>query len=188
MVAVLPSGHANQAAVPGFSSSNQRLTTDDSHVTIRAALYAGVIGAVLGSIPIGPNFILAPPLAGFLAVLFFRRWRRGPEPRSRVGFKLGALAGVFSFPLFLVLTAIWAVTFHEEATIRQSMIAAVHLQQARATDPQVRQMLDYFLTPRGLMFMMGMEFVIMGIAFVLLSGIGAALGASFLRRKNPPER
>ena len=187
LVAVVPSLGAEQS-LPAKGYRVQGFPADDSRATIRAALYAGVIGAVLSSIPVVPNFILALPVAGFLSVLFFRRWTHGPEPRPSVGFKLGALAGLFAFLAFLIFTAIGTLTFHVEGELRQAMVEAVRLQQARATDPQVRQMLDYFMTPQGMMLMMGFGFLLMGITFVLLAGTGAALSASLLRRKAPPER
>jgi ABC-type phosphate transport system substrate-binding protein len=98
------------------------------------------------------------------------------------------LAGLFGFLAFLVVTATSTLTRGGEDEMRQALVEAVHLQQARATDSQVRQMFDYFLTPQGMMVVLGLGFVMMGIAFVLLSGAGAALSASLLRRKDPPER
>ncbi len=186
-VAVSNPTSVNQA-VAAHITFPQPQVNEDSRATIRAAIYAGLIGAVLSSIPAGPNFILALPLAGFLSVLFYRRWTHGPEPRAAAGFRLGALAGLFGFLAFLVFTAIGTWTFHAEGEIRQAMLEAVRQQQSRATDPQVQHMFDYFVTPQGMMIMMGVGFLMMGIAFVLLSGVGAALGASLLRRKHPPER
>jgi hypothetical protein len=155
---------------------------------VRAAIYAGGIGAALSLIPVAGNFVLALPVAGFLSVLFYRRWTHGPELRPSTGFRLGALAGLFGFLAFLVVTAISTLTRGGEDEMRQALVEAVHLQQARATDPQVRQMFDYFLTSQGMMVVLGLGFVMMGIAFVLLSGAGAAFSASLLRRKDPPER
>lgn len=186
-MAVLPASTVNHA-IPAQIPYSQPRANDDSKATIRSAIYAGLIGAVLSSIPAGPNFILALPVAGFLSVLFYRRWTHGPEPRAFSGFKLGAMAGLFGFLGFLVFTAIWTFTFHAEGEIRQAMVEGVRQQQSRAADPQVQRMFDYFLTPQGMMIMMGLGFLIMGITFVLLSGAGAALGASLLRRKHPPER
>jgi hypothetical protein len=188
MVAVVQANGTSQSVLLPGGSGVQRFPVDDSRAMVRAALYAGVIGAVLSSIPVGLNFILALPVAGFLSVLFYRRWTHGPELRPSLGFKLGALAGLFGFLAFLIFTAIGTLTFHVEGEMRQTMVEAVRLQQARATDPQVRQMFDYFMTPQGMMVMMGFGFLIMGIVFVLLTGAGAALSASLLRRKTPPER
>jgi hypothetical protein len=66
------------------------------------------------------------------------------------------------------------------------MIETIHRQQARNPDPQARQMLDYFLTPHGLLVMMIGGLVLMSVVFVLVSGIGGAISAALLRRKGPP--
>lgn len=160
----------------------------ESRATIRAALYAGLVAAALSTIPIGPNFILAFPFAGFLAVLFYRRWAAGAEPNPGAGFKLGALAGVFGFVVFLVLTAIDTLVRHTQSQLREQMLDAVRQRLAQAPDPQSRQVLEYFLTPQGMTLMMVVGFIFMGIVLVVLSGAGAALSASLLRRKGPPER
>lgn len=170
--------------VPRLASSS---TPHDSLVMLRAAVYAGLIAAVLCVIPLSRNFVIALPFAGFLSVLFYRRWTRGPELQPGAGFKLGALTGAFGFVAVLVITATGTVVSHGQNEMREAMLAAVRMQQAHAADPQVRQMLDYFTTPQGMVFMMVFGFLIMGIVFVLLSGIGAAVSASLLRRKTPPD-
>jgi hypothetical protein len=47
-------------------------------------------------------------------------------------------------------------------------------------------MLEYFLTPHGLMVMMVAGLVLMAILFVVLSGLGGSISAALLRRKEPP--
>jgi hypothetical protein len=175
--AVFETGHR---PLPTFSAA-------DSRLTLRAALYAGLVAAVLSTIPLGPNFILAFPFAGFLSVLFYRRWSAGSEIRPRTGFKLGALAGVFGFVMFLVLMAIATLTFHVQNQLRETMLQAIEQQQARAGDPETRQLLDYFMTAQGMAVMMVAFFLFMGIVLVVLSAAGAALSASLLRPKGPPD-
>src|SRR5947209_3571103 len=161
---------------------------DSSRATIRAAVYAGLIAAALSTIPLGQNFILALPFAGFLSVLFYRRWVHDSEPRTATGFKLVALTGVFAFVAFLVISAIETLTAHGQSELRQAMLQAIQQQQARAADPQIRQMFDYFTTPQGMAMMIVLGFAFMGVLFVLLSGVGAAISASLLRRKSPPQQ
>jgi len=162
-------------------------TLNNSRATLRAALYGGLVAAVLSTIPVGPTFIFAFPFAGFLSVIFYRRWSAGPEVRPGAAFKLGALTGVFGFVMFLVLTAIGTITFHAQNELREAMLQAIHQKQARAADPQARQMLEYFTTAQGMAVMMVAGFIFMGLVLVVLSGAGAALSASLLRRKGPPE-
>jgi len=151
-----------------------------------SALNAGAIAAVLSALPLGAGFIFALPLAGFLCVLFYRRRSSAEEPSPGAGFRLGAVAGLFGFVFFVILMAGEMVGFHAQNEPRDAVIQAVHQAQARAADPQAREMLDYFLTPPGIVFIMIFGFIFMGITFVLLSGVGGAISAALLRRKPPP--
>jgi MFS family permease len=151
---------------------------------LRAAISAGTIAALLSLLPLG--FILGSPLGGFLSVLFYRRRTWAAEPAPSAAFRLGALTGIVGYGIFLILAAAQLSVLHGQHELRDAMIEAVHRQQARNPDPQARQMLDYFLTPHGLMVMMVLGLVLMGVIFVLLSGVGGALSAALLRRKGPP--
>jgi MFS family permease len=135
-------------------------------------------------LPLG--FILGSPLGGFLSVLLYRRRSWSADPLPSAGFRLGALSGLFGFAIFAVLAGAQVLVLHGENNVRDAMIQAVHRQQARNPDPQAHQMLDYFLTPHGLMVMMIIGLILMGIAFVLLSSIGGGISAALLRRKEPP--
>jgi hypothetical protein len=167
-------------------SFQQPAAGSDRSAALRAAMNAGVIAAVLSSLPLGPAFIFALPIAGFLCVLFYRRRSLAEEPSPGAGFRLGALTGLFGFAIFVVLTAVETLVFRAQNELRDAMIQAIRQAQARSADPQARQMLDYFMTPQGLVFMMVFGFIFMCIAFVLLSGIGGAISAGLLRRKGPP--
>jgi MFS family permease len=135
-------------------------------------------------LPLG--FILGSPLGGFLSVLLYRRRSWSADPLPSAGFRLGALSGLFGFAIFAVLAGAQVLALHGENKVRDAMIEAVQRQQARNPDPQARQMLDYFLTPHGLIVMMIIGLILMGIAFVLLSSIGGGISAALLRRKEPP--
>jgi MFS family permease len=149
----------------------------------RSAATAGLVGALLSILPFG--FLLAFPLAGFLSVLFYRRRTWGLELSPSGGLRLGLLTGMLGFAMFVVLAALDTVVSHAGNEIRQTIIEAVHRQQARSPDPQARQILDFFLTPNGLTVMIIVGLIFMCIGFVLLAGLGGAASASLLRRKGP---
>jgi hypothetical protein len=176
---------------PTWPGTRPRYVADaqaNSNAMLRAAIYAGLVAAVLTSIPIGPVIVLALPFAGFLSVLFYRRWRFGANLRPKTGFKLGALAGVFGFVGLLVETVIGTITSRGQTEVRQAMLDAVRQAQQRTSDPQKHQMLEYFTTPHGLAVIMLLGLMFMAVLFVVLSGVGGAFSASFLSRKGPPER
>jgi hypothetical protein len=173
-----------QVRADGIHSAPQPVRPDTSTV-LRSALNAGVIAAILSSIPIGAAFVFALPFAGFLSILFYRRRTRVEEPSPRLGFRLGSLTGFFAFLIFVFLTAIETVAFHAQNELRDAMLQAIRQAQARNADPQARQLLEYFMTPQGLGIMMIFGFIFMCILFALLSGLGGALSAALLRRKGP---
>jgi MFS family permease len=147
-------------------------------------LTAGAIAALVSLLPLG--IVFGSPVGGFLSVLLYRRRSWSMEPSPRMGFRLGALSGIFGYAIFLVLAAAQIALSHAQNEVRDSMIETIHRQQARNPDPQARQMLDYFLTPHGLLVMMIGGLVLMGIVFVLVSGVGGSISAALLRRKGPP--
>jgi MFS family permease len=152
----------------------------DAAIRLRSAAAAGAIAAVLSAVPLG--FFLALPLAGFLAVVFYRR-HGFTEPSPAAGFRLGALAGLFAFLIFLVLTALETVIFHARDEFRQIMIEGVRRAELRNPDPQARQILDYFMTPPGLILMAILGAIFLCVVFVVLSGIGGTVSATVRRRK-----
>ncbi len=151
---------------------------------LRPALTAGVIAAVLSLLPLKAAFLLALPLCGFLCVLFYKSRSAGREPSVSTGFWLGALAGLFGFAIFALLTAAAVLASHGQRELRGLVIQAVRQAQARSADPQARQMMEYFATPQGMVFMMIFGIIFTGVIFALLSGIGGAVSAAMLRRKD----
>ncbi|HJU10125.1 MAG TPA: hypothetical protein VJ728_04570, partial [Candidatus Binataceae bacterium] len=131
---------------------------DNSRAMVRSALYAAIIGGVLCTIPVAASFVLALPVAGFMSVLFYRRWTRAAEWRRGFPFKLGALTGVFVFVELLVIVAISSLSPTGQQHLRETTLAAIQQVQSRATDPQMRQVYDYFKTRDGMAIMLVMEF------------------------------
>ena len=158
----------------------------DAKAELRAAFYAAIVGAVLSLVQPGASFVIALPVAGFLSVVLYRRFRLKSEPSRRTGFRLGAITGLFAFGLLMIVIATGTLAFHSEADAHAQVIQVIQQAQARNPDPQARQVFEYFMTPQGMALMMVVGFVFMGTLFVLLSGVGGAISASLLRRKAPP--
>ena len=155
----------------------------DRQAAIRSALNAGAIAAVLCLLPLG--FIVAMPMAGYFGVRLYRRRSLAPELPPGAGFKLGAISGLFGFLIFAALTAVTTVAFRAQNDFRGAMIEAVRRAQARNPDPQARQMLEYFISPHGMVVMLVMGGILICVAFVLLSGLGGAISAALFRKKGP---
>lgn len=147
----------------------------------RSAAVSGIAAGLISVLPLG--IVLGPVLAGVLAVILYRRRSGSSVVPPADAFKLGSLSGLFAYLIFLGLESLDVVMSHGENEIRDSMIEAVKRQQARNPDPQARQMLDYFLTPHGVVVMIVAGIVISGIAFVLFSGLAALFTSTLLRGK-----
>lgn len=158
----------------------------DAHAELRSALYAGMVGALLSMIhPLAS--LMALPLAGVLSVVLYRRRSLANDPTRRVGFRVGALAGLFCFGLLTVLTAAETLASHTEADLHAAVVQVLQHAEARNADPQARPAFEYFMTPQGMAVFMILSFVFGCVLFVLLSGIGGTISASLLRRKGPPQ-
>jgi hypothetical protein len=153
---------------------------------LRAEFYAAIVGTVLSLVQPGASFVIALPVAGFLSVLLYRRLSLKSEPSPRIGFRLGAISGLFVFGLLMIVIAAGTLVFHSEADTHAQVIQVIQQAQARNPDPQAKPVFEYFMTPQGMAVMMVVGFVFMAVLFVLLAGVGGAISASLVRRKAPP--
>jgi MFS family permease len=164
--------------------TDRRVSNRERSIALRSALKGGAIAAAVCLFPMG--FVLAMPLAGFLAVLFYGRQSWRAEPSRRSGFRLGALAGIFGFVIFSALAAVIVVASGEEDEFRRQYLEALQRAHARYSDPQQLRTLEYLMSPQGVTVGLVIGIVVMGVFFVLLSGVGGTVSASILRRKGPP--
>jgi MFS family permease len=151
---------------------------------LRSALKGGAIAAVFCLFPAG--FAVAMPLAGFLAVLFYRRSSWRAESSRSSGFKLGALAGLFAFTIFGLFVFVQASIPAGREEFRKEIVDRLHTLQANYSDPQQRQLVEYFTTSQGLPVFVALMSVFLCVLFVFFAGVGGAFSAALLRRRGPP--
>jgi predicted nucleic acid-binding Zn-ribbon protein len=164
--------------------TNRRVSDRERGIVFRSALKGGGIAAALCLLPMG--FVLAMPLAGFLAVFFHGRqsWRAKSSRRS--GFMLGALAGLFAFLIFGLLVSAQVSSPSGRNEFRSAMVERLQNLESNYKDPEQRKMIEYFMSPQGMpLFLLMMGGFLCGL-FVFLSGVGGAISAGVLRRKGPP--
>jgi len=148
-----------------------------------AAAQAGLIAAILMVIPRGALFGLGMLLAGFLAVLFYRRRLFGAHLSTGLGARLGALSGMIGFGIFALFTALETVIFHAGGELRTALMQAIDQAAAKNTEPQAQQMLHYLKSPQGLALVMIMGLMMMFVLFLVLSTLGGVVGSALLRHK-----
>lgn len=177
-----PSTHGPVQNV-AWRETNHRVAGRERAVILRSAINAGVIAAILSLVPYFS--IVAMPLGGFLAVLFYRRRSWRAEPSLASGFRLGALAGVFASLILGIVIATGASVSNHGAEVRQQFLERFQTMESRASDPQqrqaIQQMIEYLKTPQG----MTAAIVLSAIILVVLSGVGGIISASLLRHKGP---
>ncbi len=148
-----------------------------------AAAQAGLIAAILMIIPLGALFGLGTLLAGFLAVLFYRRRLFDTHLTAGLGARLGALSGMIGFGIFALFTALETAIFHAGGELRTALMQAIDQAASKNTEPQAQQMLHYLKSPQGLALVMIMGLMVMFVLFLALSSLGGVIGSALLRRK-----
>jgi hypothetical protein len=161
---------------PGPPSSGVRLSS-----ARKAALWAGLIAGVGAAVPLPPFIILSMVAAGGLSIAFYMRFEPHAEVRTSTGLKMGALAGLFGFLMYGVVASLTMLSAQTRSQFRVDMAKALQDAAAKSADPRAADMIRPFVeqlsTPTGLATMFALMLVFLLIFFVLLSGIGGAVGA-----------
>lgn len=150
---------------------------------LRAAIYAAAISALLSTIPYG--LLLGMPLAGILAVRFYRSGAFVRSISARQGFRLGALSGAFAFAILAFVSGITVVGVGGRAEFRNRMLETVHHYQAANPDPQTQQVYEFFQTPQGMTVMVIGGMIFMCALFIVIAGLAGMISASVANRRSP---
>jgi len=150
---------------------------------VRAAIYAAAISALLSTIRYG--VLIAMPLAGILAVRFYRSGAFVRSISPQQGFRLGALSGVFASAILALVSAMTVVGVGGQAEFRNRMLETVHQYQAANPDPQAQQVFQYFETSQGMVLMVIGGMLFMCVLFVVVAGLAGMISASVANRRSP---
>jgi hypothetical protein len=148
-----------------------------------AAALSGLVAALLMLTPLGA-FGLGMLAAGILCVFLYRRVDPFLNLTPWTGARLGAASGAMGFAILMTIFAIGVAAFNAGGEIHQKMLDAIQQAAARSSDPQAQQAVEFFKTAPGLTLFMILGSILLCIMFVLFSGLGGALGAVLLRRKD----
>lgn len=146
------------------------------------AAIAGLVGSLLMVIPLGA-FGLGILAAGALSVLLYRRRVPSVNLTPGMGARLGAASGALGFGMFAILTAV-ATAIGGGDQLKAALIDALEKSAARSSEPQAQELIHFFKTPEGLAVMMGFVLLVTLVIFVIFSGLGGAISAALLRRRN----
>ena len=152
--------------------------------TMRSCVLAASVGVGLTVLGLRP--FAGALITGFLAVAFSRQRGAGTVIRAAAGARLGALSGLVFFGGSTILQLLAVVVLHKGAEIRSQMIDTFQQAAARYPGPELQPVLDFVKSPGGFTFMMVASLFVGFMAFTILGGVGGALGASLLRRRDRP--
>ena len=120
--------------------------------------------------------------AGFLSVVLYHRRCPATPLTAGMGARLGALTGGLGFGTLAAILALWTL-FRSGRQIHDALLNYIQQYAARSSDPHMPQVLELFNTPAGFTFIMILTLLMTLVAFVIFSGLGGALGAFLLHRK-----
>lgn len=150
-----------------------------------ATALAGLITALLMMTPLA-YFGFGMLIGGSLSVVFYRRRVPVANVTPGMGARLGMVSGILGGGIFAALLSVGTTLFHAWDSVRAKLIEVVEQTAARNPDPQTQQALEFFKSPDGIVLLLTTALIGALIAFVIFSGLGGALGAAFLRRKEHP--
>ncbi len=170
------------ATLPAISSTVIRWRS-----AVPAALMAGVLAGLGTIVPFLPFVLLCMLAAGGLSVTFYTRRVPHEHLRSGMGLRIGALAGLFGFLMNAGLSSLGMLSAANRATLRTEMANRLKEAIAASSDPAATETLrnlgDKLNTSGGLLLFFGLALAFFGILFIILSGIGGAIGAALFGRK-----
>jgi len=142
------------------------------------ALLAGMLTVAFA--PLG-LFVALP--AGLLWSISNYRRRRPIPLRTGQGAAMGALTALLSFAVFLFFSL--AAIYFKSTEYRDFVLSRIHEVAARNPDPQTQQMLQWFITPDGLIVFTAIGLGTVLMAFLIIGMGSGALAVALGKARNP---
>ena len=181
---VLTSGQ--KAAAPSYPYFASPVATRiDWSRAMPATALAGLIAALLMMTPLAA-FGLGMLIGGSLSVVFYRRRNPIANITPGMGSRLGMVSGALGGCIFTVLLLLGTFFLHAWDQIRQKVVELVDQTAARNADAQAQQAMEFFKTEQGIALLVTSALLGTLVAFIVFSGLGGAIGAALLRRKERP--
>ena len=149
----------------------------------RSAITAGVVVGILAAVPLlGTLCCLWTLGGGAMAIVLYRRNSGQPVVPVSIGFRTGVLTGLVGFAVDS-LAQIFKLISNGGAAQRAAFKEAIDKSIARGSqDPQavalMQRFAEWIQSPQGFAIMFTFSLLMLGIGFILFTGIGGVLGAS----------
>jgi hypothetical protein len=135
-----------------------------------------------------PFILLCMVAAGGISIAFYTRREPDKTVKASDGLRIGALAGMFGFLINAILSTLSMLSATVRAGTRTQMMDRLKEAMAANSDPQATDMLrrigDQLNTPGGLAFIFTLALAVLAVFFIVLSGLGGAIGATLFGRRH----
>jgi len=172
------SSYDSQGSRPYGSQTTSGIQWSDA---LPGAMMAGAVIALSWLVPV-ISFFLWPIAAGALSVILYLRRRTDATITSGMGARVGAIAGLFGFLAFTIVTAIDLVLLRRGGKLREAMQQVIQQSAARNTSPEAQAMMQRLATPEGVAVMITIVLIVFLVAFIGFGAAGGAIGAKLLNR------
>ena len=99
-----------------------------------------------------------------------------------MGARLGALTGALGFGVVGITLALWTV-FRSGKEIHDAFLTYIQQNAGQGSDPRFQQVIDLLNTADGFTFIMIFSLIMTLVVFTVFSGLGGAISAFLLHRK-----
>ena len=182
----IPARRSNPVFGPADASQSDKY---ERRVVIFSALAAGFAAGIGSLVPFVPFITLCMVAAGGIAITFYKRRMPYVSVPARRGFRIGALAGFFGFLLNALTSVLGMFSAGNRGALRDAMQERLKEALSVNSDPSAQQMVknlgEMVSTPSGLAAVFAFSLCLFGLLFVLLSGVGGAIGAALFGKKLP---
>ena len=150
-----------------------------------AAFFIGGIFAMAGAAAVQPFVFLLMIATGGVAVTLYTHKMHSGIGASK-GFRLGLLTGFFGAVMLLVISMLGLISHNSRDEFRKTVTDAMNQSAASSADPAAHDMATRLTssisTTGGLITFLLLMMSLVGVIYLILSGIGGAVGASLFGR------
>lgn len=178
MVAPRPGRQTQPGASPG-----QRI---DRRAALGAAVLAGALAAVGSAFGVVLLALLCMFAAGGLAVTLYRRRTGYPTLSAWMGAKVGIFAGGWGFGVLAFVNLMQLFSGGHRSEMHKTLGEMMREQVSAAPDDATRQMMqgltNFMASDHGMAVFVALGLLCLGLCFVVVAGLGGALGATLFGR------
>lgn len=153
----------------------------------RTAITVGVVIGILSSAPYvgGVLCCLWTVGGGAVAAFLYRRNSDQLAVPVSLAFRTGMLTGLVAYAVN-AMAMLAQLAAGRGTELRRQMAEQMQKSISESSDPQataaMQRLVDWMQTPQGFAMMMTLTLLMLGVGFVLFTGLGGAIGGSMLRR------